>query len=153
MYYCLLLLYLCWICTIFTTSLLGHCVFAITDLLWLIFHVITTSFCMIYFTSFLGHYSISYFNSYLFSYHIISPDSDLYDWSFWLLLFHSNSVSTMLNTPVISSFMWLVFQVDLHIHIFLSLSFDTLSFDLGLFLHIHILLSLSFDLGLIYTHT
>ena len=109
-----------------------------------------------------------YVSSYLFLSCVISPDSDLYNWLFWLLSSYSISVSTMLNTCVMSSFIQLVLQIvalsfdlglSFHIHITITLSFDlgfsfpihitmTLSFDLGLSFHIHITITLSFDLGL-----
>ena len=77
-----------------------------------------------------------YVSSYLFLSCVIAPDSDLYNWSFWLLSSCSISVSTMLNTHVMSSFIQLVLQIV------------ALSFDLGLSFHIHISITLSFDSGL-----
>ena len=93
-----------------------------------------------------------YVSSYLFLSCVISPDSDLYNWLFWLLSSYSISVSTMLNTRVMSSFIRLVLQIvalsfdlDLSFHIHITI---TLSFDLGLSFPIHITITLSFDPGL-----
>ena len=77
-----------------------------------------------------------YVGSYLFLSCVISPDSNLYNWLFWLLSSCPISVSTMLNTRVMSSFIQLVLQIV------------ALSFDLGLSFHIHITITLSFDPGL-----
>ena len=113
-------------------------------------------------------YAVIYVSSYLFLSCVIAPDSDLYNWSFWLLSSCSISVSTMLNTHVMSGFIQLVLQIvalsfdlglSFHIHITITLSFDlglsfpihitiSLFFDLGLSFPIHITITLSFDLGL-----
>ena len=57
---------------------------------WLFSNVITMYFGTIYPTSFLSRYFVSYLNSYLMSYHVVLPDSDLYDWLFWLSISSRN---------------------------------------------------------------